>query len=140
MAYIDKLFCYNVKDGGYIALISVLVVGAIGVAVATTLILLGLSSSKTSFSYEQSAKAKSLASTCAEEALEQIRSLSSFSGSGGLSLGVGACSYNVTIGGGESRIIDASGTVGNVVRKVKVLVAIINPAIVISSWQEVADF
>jgi prepilin-type N-terminal cleavage/methylation domain-containing protein len=66
---------------GYVALITVLVLGAVGAAVAATLVLLGLSSSRTSFALEQSNQAKALANACAEEALQQIRDSSSFTGS-----------------------------------------------------------
>jgi len=131
--------CYN-NNEGYITLISVLVVGAVGVAVATSLILLGLGSSRTSFAIEQSNQAKSLANACAEEALEQIRDLTSFTGSGNLVLGQGSCTYTVTSQGVQNRTITASGTVGTIIRKVKIIINQINPTIQIVSWQEVSDF
>jgi len=72
--------CYNKK--GYVVLLSILIVGAVGMAVTVSLLLLGLGSSRTSFAYEQSGYAKSLASACAEEALQQVRDSTSFTGSG----------------------------------------------------------
>ena len=125
---------------GYITLISVLVVGAVGLAIATSILLLGLGSSRTSFAVEQSAQARWLATACAEEALEQIRISASFVGTNNLSLGQGTCTYIVTSQGGENRTITASGTVGTVVRKVEVLISRINPTITVSTWQEVGDF
>ena len=129
---------YN-NNGGYITLISVLIVGAVGIAITTSLILLGLGSSRTSFAVEQSNQAKALANACAEEALQQIRDSTPFTGSGNLTLGQGVCSYTVTSQGGQNRTITASGTVGTIMRKVKIIIDKINPTIQVVSWQEVAD-
>ena len=127
------------KNKGYITLISVLVVGAVSTAAALSLLLLGLGASRTSFAVEQSQQAKSLANACAEEGLQQIRSSSSFTGSGNLTLGQGSCAYVVTSQGGNNRTITGTGTVGTVIRKVKVIINAISPQIGVVSWQEVAD-
>ena len=125
---------------GYIALITVLVTGAVGVAIAVSVLWLGLGSSKTSFSMEQSNQAKALANACSEEALQQIRDSTPFTGSGNLTFGQGTCSYTVTSQGGQNRTITASASVGTIVRKVKITIDKITPSINITSWQEVADF
>ena len=124
---------------GYILLISVLILGAIGIAVASSLLLLGLGSSRSSFAFEQSNQAKLLANACAEEGLQQIRNVTSFTGVGNFSLGQGSCAYLVTSQGGENRIVEASSTVDTIVRKTKVTVNDINPAIVVVSWVDVVN-
>ena len=135
------MFYINLKENGYVTLISVLVIGAIGVAVGVSLISLGLSASRTSFSLEQSNQTKALANACAEEALQQIRDQPlSFFGTDNLALGRGNCTYTVTAGSGEDRTIEASGTVDTIVRKVEISIDQINPTINITSWQEVAEF
>ena len=131
---------YNQKQNGFITLTSVLVVGAVGVAIATSLILLGLGSSRTSFAVEQSNQAKGLANACAEEALQQIRDSTPFTGSGNLTLGQGICTYTVTNQGGQNRTITSSGTVGSIIRKVKIIIDKINPTIQVVSLQEGPDF
>ena len=131
---------YNKSSAGFVTLLSVLVVAAVGVAIATSLLLLGVGSFRTSFAYTQSNQAKGLASACAEEALQQIRDATSFTGSGNLSLGQGTCSYTVTSQGGQNRTITASGTVGTIIRKTKVIINKITPLITVISWQEVSDF
>ena len=131
---------YNQQHKGFITLISVLVVGAVGVAITTSLILLGLGSSRTSFAIEQSNQAKGIANACAEEALQQIRDSTPFTGSGNLTLGQGICAYTVTNQGGQNRTITSSGTVGAIIRKVKIIIDKINPTIQIISWQEVDNF
>ncbi len=110
--------------------------GAVGIAMTVSLLVLGLGSSRTSFAWEQSNQAKGLANGCAEEALQQIRSSTSFTGSGTLTFGQGTCSYTVTNGGGSNRTITASGTVGTITRNVSISVTAITPLIVTSTWQE----
>jgi len=139
------MFYYSTKkwyndNGGYITLVSVLVVSAVGVAIAVSLILLGLGSSRTSFANEQSNQAKGLANSCVEEALQQIRDSTPFTGAGNLTLGQGTCTYIVTSQGGQNRTIISSGTVGTIIRKVKIIIDKINPTIQVVSWQQVADF
>ena len=127
-------------NGGYITLMSVLIVGAIGTAIALSLILLGRGVSRNSFALEQSNQAKALSNSCAEEALQQILNSTPFTGMGNLSLGQGVCEYEVINEGGQNRTINASSTVGTIVRKVKITVDKINPNINATSWQEVSSF
>lgn len=128
------------KKNGYITLLSVLVVGAVGMAIASSLLLLGLASSRTSFALEQSAQAHALAESCVEEALQQLRDSSLFAGTNTLTIGGRICEYTVTNLGGTGALITASGTVGVVVRKAELNVDALNPNIHVTSWQEVADF
>lgn len=125
---------------GFITLLSILIVGAVGVAIALSLLLLGIGSSRSSFAIEQSDQAKGLANACADEALQQIRDSTPFTGTGSLTFGQGTCSYTVTSQGGQNRTIASSGTVGTIVRKVKVIINKINPQITATSWQEVDNF
>lgn len=131
---------YNKLRRGYITLVSVLVVGAIGVAIMLSLILLGIGISRTSFAYQQSNQAKGLANACGEEAMQRIRDSTPFVGSGTLLLGQGTCGYTVTTQGPQNRTITASGTVGTIIRKVRIVINRINPTIQVVSWQEIADF
>lgn len=130
----------NKKNSGYIALLSVIIVGAIATAIAVTFTLLGVGLSATSFSQEQAGQARGLANACLEEGLQQIRTLTSYTGSGILSIGQGSCTYTVTNLGGSNRLVIASSTVGTIIRKVQTNVTAITPSIVTSSWLEKADF
>lgn len=134
-----KKWYNNRSQDGFITLISILVVGAVGVAITLSLILLGIGSSRTSFAVEQSNQAKSLANACAEEALQQIRDSTPFTGTSSLTLGQGTCTYTVTSQGVQNRTITASGTVNTIIRKVTIIIDKINPTIQVVSWQEVAD-
>src|SRR3989338_2106431 len=112
---------YN-QGGGYITLISVLIVGAVGVAITLSIILLGLGSSRTSFAVKQSDQAKGLANAFAEEGLERIHDLISYTGSGNLTLAEGTCTYTVTSQGGSNPTLNTTGTVGSIVRKVRIVI------------------
>ena len=127
-------------EKGYITLLSVLIVGAVVLATTLSLFFMGLNSSQIGFTYQKLAEARVLADACAEEALQQIRESTSFIGAGNLTLGGGSCAYEVIGGVGQSRTIEASSVVGEVVRRVKIEIDAINPTINIIFWQEVDDF
>lgn len=128
------------KKNGYITLMSVLIVSSIGVSIALSLVLLGLGSSKSSLALERSTEARGLANACAEQALQEIRNSTAYTGTGNLTLGQGTCVYTVTDMGAETRLITATGQVNETIRKLKITIDVINPQINISSWQELADF
>lgn len=130
---------YN-DESGYITLMSVLIVGAVGMSITVSLLLLGLGSSRSSFALQQSAQSRALANACAEEALQQIRDSTPFAGTGSLSLSQGSCEYTVTSQGGQDRTITSSGVVGTITRKTKIIIDAVNPQISIVSWREVSDF
>lgn len=123
---------------GFVTLISVLILGAVGVAVVVTLLQQGLSSSRTAFTTQQSGQARGLADACAEVGLDTIRGNPSYTGTANLTFGPGTCAYTVANTGGTTRSVSAVGTVGTVVRRVSVSVATVSP-VTLSSWQEVAN-
>lgn len=131
---------HNHHPHGFVLLISVLLIGSIGLAIVVSILALGTSSSRASFTLQRSQYTKSFVNACAEEALEQIKESTSFTGSGSLSFDQGTCSYTVTSQGGQNRTITASSTVATTVRKAKVIINSITPTITVTSWQEVADF
>lgn len=129
---------YARKSHGFVTLISVLIMGAVGVAVMSTLILLGLGSSRTSFASQQSLQARGLADACGEIALGTIRSNTSYIGTTNLPLGSGACTFTVSNTGGSTRSVIAAGTVGTITRHISITVVTVSP-VAASSWQEVAN-
>lgn len=129
----------NKIKNGYIALISVLIIGAVGLSIVVSLVLLSVGSSRTSFALEQSNQAMALADTCAEEALQQIWNLDTYTASNvSISLGQGNCVYTVS-SASVPKTITASGIVGIVVRRVSITVDSLHPYVHASSWQEVTN-
>lgn len=136
-----NFFFHNKKNPkGYIALLSVIIVGAIGTAVMISVMLFGISSSRTDFALQQSGSAKVLATSCGEEALQKIVETGSTSMSSSFSIASGTCLYSVTSQNGQNITINATGILGTVKSKVKVVIASTTPSLILSSWQEVGDF
>lgn len=129
------------NQNGYVILISVLVVSIVGLAIAASVITLGIGSSQTALSSQQSFQARALADACAEHALNELRQSTGYSGSETLMFATGSCEVLAVGGSGNSnRTVQVSGTVGTAVRYVEVIVAEVKPQLQISQWQEVADF
>jgi hypothetical protein len=126
------------RSDGYIALLSVLIVGAAAMAIAVTLLVTGSDAQRTNLVIQQSIQARQLAHGCVDEALQKIHDASSYTGSGTVTMDTGSCSYTVTNTGGSSRTITTNSTIGNVVRKVTTYVTIGASSISITSWQEVS--
>lgn len=128
------------NNDGYIVLMSVLIFGAVGIAIIISVILLGVSSARTSFAYDQAMQSEVLATACAEEAMQQIADTSLLNSSSTLSLGSGSCNYVTTSQNGQNIKIESTGFSGSIIRKIKVLIATTTPVITTSSWQEVDNF
>ncbi len=126
-------------QGGYVALLAVLIVGAAATAVALGLLLTGTDSQRAVLVTQQSAQARQLAMACAEEALQVLHDTPSTTGNGSLNLGAGSCTYAITNPGGSTRVIEASGSVNTTIRNVEVYATIGSSSISITSWKEVAD-
>lgn len=133
----------NKSQPGFIALVTVIVVGAIGLAVALVLLFSGVNSGRTSLSVSQSTQAKGAANACAELALGAIQA--------NITIGTPVsanyvldpvlninCSYTLT-GTSPDYVISTVGTAGsnsNVTRRVSVTLNRVGPTLNISSWQE----
>lgn len=126
------------RQDGYIALLSVVIVGASATAIALTLLVTGTDAQRTNLVTQQSIQARQLASGCAEEALQIIHDSTSYTGTGSLSMSTGSCAYTVASTGASTRTISATSTVGGVVRKVLVYVTINSSSISVTSWQDVS--
>lgn len=160
---------YNLSGRGFITLLSVLLIGTIGTALAVSLMLQGIDTGRVVEAHQQSREASALADACVESALKRIRDSvptslppaptdcstscpppvdaatylesSVYVGSVTLSLGRGSCLASVSSQGAGARQVQSTGTVGSIVRKVEVIITTsINQIVAITSWEEVADF
>lgn len=129
------------QNDGFVAIVSVLVIGAIGVTLAISLLWGGAGNLKTAMVFTASRQARALADACAEYALSELRQSTSYTGSETLLLGNGTCEVGAIGGSGNTnRTVQTTGTVGAVVRRVEVEVAVVSPTMTLTSWQEVASF
>ncbi|HSX07440.1 MAG TPA: hypothetical protein VLG11_00950 [Candidatus Saccharimonadales bacterium] len=127
------------QESGYIALLAVLILGAVATAIGLALLTIGADSQRAALVEQRSKQARVLATACAQEALQQIHDNIAYSGTNTLSIGQGNCTYTVAVTAGTTRSIVASGTVGSVVRKAQVYVTIGTSTISVSSWQETSS-
>lgn len=126
------------RETGYVALLSILIVGAAAAAIALTLLITGTDAQRSGLITQQSAQARWLADACVEEALQQIHDATAYTGTNTLSLASGSCNYTVTSTGANTRAVTASANINNVVRRVTAYVTIGSSSISITSWQEVS--
>ncbi len=126
---------------GYIALLSTLIMGAVGLAIALSLLWLGVGSAKAAQTNNSADQAKAMADYCVEMALLNVHTnLNYYGGDTITNLGDSCVIVTVSGKGNRSRVIEATGTSGAITRKVKVQIDRVRPQIKLISWQEVADF
>ncbi len=127
---------------GFATLTNVIILGAVGATITTTLLILGTGATRNSGIVEQSGKARSLANACAETALLHIRQDGLLSGTDTITLGQGTCTYAITAASEIAGEVSATGLVGTLKRKIHIDLTTntSTQAISIGSWQEVADF
>jgi len=125
------------RQSGYVALLAVLVMGAVSTAASLTLLVTGTDSQRSTLVTQRTMQARNAAEACVEEALQQIHDDTAFTGTDNLTINPATCTVTVTNTGGSNRTIVATGTVENIVRKIQVYVTIGSSSISITSWQEV---
>lgn len=129
------------SERGFITLVSAVLVGAISVAIAASLLQLGVQQTRVSLAIQQSTESRALANACTEYALNQLRRSLMYAGAETLTLGNGTCEIETVSGSGNTnRVIQTTAMVGTVVRKIEVNVATVRNIMVISDWQEVANY
>lgn len=119
---------------------SVIVLGAIGGAITVSLLFFGIEATQNSDVLARSARAKMLANACAEEALIQLHTLSTYTGDDTLEIDGDTCTYSVSSTSETDVEILSTGTAETTTRKVKIQIDSLSPTLNVSSWQEVAEF
>lgn len=125
-------------ERGYIALISVLIIGAASLTIATALLITGSDAQQENIARQQSMKARNAAAGCIEEAMQQIHDNTAFTATNtAVTIADASCTYTVTNTGSTTRTVVSTSTNGTVVRKIQVYVTINASSLSISSWQEI---
>ncbi len=127
----------STASDGFVALMTVLIVGSISLTVALSLLIAGTDSQRWVLVQQQGASSRQVANACAEEALQQIQTSTSFTGTSSLTFGTASCTYVVTSTGTSTREIDISTSGLKTVKKLKLYVTIGVTAITVTSWQEI---
>jgi len=126
---------------GYIFLIGVLTLGAIGMATVSTLLLLGWAAEQNGNAVYQSHQAFENAQTCIERALRSLRADPAYAGDETFVLSRGTCQL-LSIGGAwnDRRTICALGEYGNISRRSEVSLHRLMPTSTIDIWRETTSF
>ncbi len=127
--------------GGYILLITILLLGTIVSAILSSLLLLGISANQVSVTVLHANQSLGVAQGCAEYGLLKLRQSPSYAGNEFVTIGIDQCEI-LSIGGigNNNRVLCVEGKVGDSVRRLEIVVNQILPATTIYSWQEVSVF
>ncbi len=126
--------------GGYVALISVIIICAVLLMVVITTAYIGMTQGIDSLIYSNSISAENLASACAEDALMNLKNNQNYAGNQTLDLSTGQCQILAITSLNNVKTVETSSSVNSATKKIKITVSQINPTMTVSSWQEVADF
>ncbi len=125
---------------GYIALVGVILLGS-ALLMALLALAFGMNTgSKIARRNVDGAKSYYLAMSCAEVALEKLWEDSSYGGNEMLTFNEGLCGILPLEEESGQKIIKSYGSFADTTRRLKITIATTSPQILISSWQEVADF
>ena len=130
----------NYTKRGVVALISVIVIGAVGLSLTLAVVLSSISRSQTGQALERGVTAENYAASCAEIALNALRLEVTYGGNQTVSFPQGSCSIASLATAGDVRQIKATGIVGDTIKRIEVFTSKISPNVLISSWRVVTDF
>jgi hypothetical protein len=124
---------------GIIALITVLIAGAIVLVVGVGMALRTLLESGSTLDAELSHQALVTAGSCMEQTLLSLADDSSYTGNETITIGEHTCTISAIAINGITRTIQTSSTVGAHTRRLQVIVSDVNPPLKVNSWQEVIN-
>ncbi len=126
---------------GYVFLISVLTIGVIASATTVSMILLGLAAQQNGATILESAQAEEYAQTCAERALQFLRSDPWYIGEQTFQFAHGSCFIDSIGGSGnEGRKICTLGSSGSSHRRLEIRLSRLLPVTLIETWRETLTF
>ncbi len=135
----------NKKDAGFVALTSVLIIGAVAVLIVAGTFSRSIGEMDRGLSREFSKEALSLANLCAERALYSLRLDPDYSGNERFVIGNGYCDILPLEGSWESQKIikiegKIEGEISSYAKRIKINVSSSEPKIIIADWREIANF
>ena len=123
--------------GGFIALITIFIIISVALLISLGFGLLSIGEMDMGFRKTQSSQAYFLANLCAEQALMKLRENTNYLGNETINIENGNCQILPIEG---QWIIKTIGNTQNNIKKMRISISQVNPKMIISSWQEVADF
>ncbi|MBI3421155.1 MAG: hypothetical protein HY006_03765 [Candidatus Sungbacteria bacterium] len=126
------------KSGGYVALLSVLIISGLTLVIAIGLAFRSIDDSKITTARAFGAITQNLAEACAEDALKKVKDSGSYQGNETLTFSLGTCQIYQVTKVGTIYTIKTQNTVSGFTQKIVVIVDRNNMNVL--SWQAVADF
>lgn len=130
------------NQSGFIALISILIIGAVILTISIGLSLRSIGETNMALNEELSNRAAALSNACAEDALLKLKTNLSYAGGETIAVQSGLdCQILAVLGSGNTnRAIQTQSTVSGYTAKSQVIVSQVRPVTIISSWEKVSDF
>jgi hypothetical protein len=128
---------YHLSSGGFIALVTVLIIFTIALLIGLSVSLLSINEAIMGLKKTQSSQAYFLANLCVEQALMKLKENINYSGGEIINIEGGNCQILPIEGNWTIKVLS---NFQNQIKKIKIIIAQVNPKMVTSSWQEVADF
>jgi len=130
----------NKKNNGYIAMISIIIIGAVVLGLVVAMTNVSLSQKMSLISQNLSAKSYYLANACAHIAVVNLQKDENYAGNEVQDIDGEICNIEPVTGtGNENREITTSSTNGNHTKKIKVTIDQLRPTTEISYWGELIE-
>lgn len=131
----------NIRQPGFVTLLTIIVIGAVTTTIVIGLLLLGTDNLKATQYQIDSAHAAAHTDSCAEKALNSLKGNAAYAGGETVNFTNGSCLILPLIGAGtQTPTIRIEGTVSSVKRRVEISVKQVSPQIKLNYWRELADF
>jgi hypothetical protein len=128
----------NKTKRGYVTMVTIIILVAVASVMITSSILISTENFQASQRTRLALEAKALAETCAEVALNTLKTNIFYTGNVTLTYSYGTCQIlTITGSGNTNRTITTQSTLDGVTKKSQIVVQTINPNTVITSWQEI---
>lgn len=126
---------------GFIALISVLIIAALGLTIGTGMLIRAIGESSMTVTNEASQRAHAAATVCAELALMNLKNSLTYAGNEMRTIDVGdTCRIGPTGGSGNNnRTVTTTSTVLDINHAISITVDAVHPTMQVSSWQDVIN-
>lgn len=124
-------------QAGFMAFASLLVVSAVTLAIAVSIVLLGVGEARSSLDFRLGSTALVAARACGEEALYRVKFDQSYAG-GSLNVGGGVCSISViALGSQRSITVDAQvSAASSYSKRIRIVAERTGGGVSIKNWQE----
>jgi type II secretory pathway component PulK len=127
------------NNQGYIALVTVLIILAVGIIIGVTVSLNAVNEMQMGLSSNQSEQAFYVADACADEAILRLKRDASLTTINNLSIGNGSCIIQIENLGGNNRRVKVTGQVEDYYRLIEIEVTV-GSSWEVTSWKEVGEF